>query len=539
MKRKALLTGINLLLVIASLSCSDVRLNRVEPAEVSAKSLGEFCISEPTEVLRYMKFLFVIDKSGSNSSTDRGGMKRSTNIENFVKSNFNKKYYRYGMIGFEGDKGARAYIHDGDPSVPTFTEDPEVVFRATVQIRSELDGGSTPYKAALGAVQSAIRHDLDQHPDEFSTYMVFFVSDGQPTDSNNPIELEALVKQLGEINPNIHLSTAYYGNAGSNAIDLLRQMGEAWGRGKFVNFESDREWDFDELVVKPTHEPWQMKSFLVYNLNASYCEDGRVDTDSDADGMCDRDEMKYDGTVVKGITYRFDPRQRFSHGGAFGDYFRWREMRYGEVLPGPDQCQDRSDEDHDLLTKCEEAFIRNDRPSSGVSRNADSKNPDTDRDGILDGIETFVYFTRSLGYALDSFNLLRSNIDGEEQAGLQIAQHRNPLIRDSNETAYDTVLEKTEDLTHDCYRFSQEILPLYPTLKVAEGDTLPGLEHDSGTNMILIYYIQTPQSDPQGDGVLKYSIQGLELDPLKIKVLASGAGLKVRDDVFKQYVVPR
>lgn len=527
------------LLTLAILACSDVRLKSPEEVLVNVKSQGQFCISDPKEILRYMKFLFVIDKSGSNSQSDPGGRKRSTNIEKFVKENVDKEYYRYSMVAFEGNRGAEAYINDGDQTIPTFTDDLDKVFKATARIQSELEGGSTPYKAALQAVHIAIVNDLKKFPDEMSTYMVFFVSDGQPTDTSNDLELQALIEDIIDLAPNVFLSSAYYGSAGGGAINRLRRMSEEWGRGKFVNFETDANWDFNELVVKPTHEPWQLKNFLVYNLNAGYCEDGKIDTDSDADGMCDRDEIRYSGIAVKGKTFLFDPSKRFSSGGAFGDYFHWRELRYGEVIPSEEECNDRTDDDHDFLTACEERYIKNDRPSENVTKNGDPKSPDTDRDGVIDGLETFVYFTRSLAFAMDSFNLLRSNIDGEQQAGLQIAEHRNPLIEDLDALAYDTKLDKTGDSTRDCYNFSQGVLPLYPTVEVSKGETLPGLEHAAGENSVLVYFIQTPQNDPQGDGVYMYSVQKLLHDPARSAVLSTDAGLKVEDGVFTQYIIPR
>ncbi|MCC7403809.1 MAG: VWA domain-containing protein [Bdellovibrionales bacterium] len=528
-----------LLIFFLSAACSDVRLTRPEDPIVNVKSQGHFCISDPEEIKRYMKFLFVIDKSGSNDDTDPGGIKRSTNIEKFVRDNEKQEYYRYGLMIFEGNVGAEAYIHEGDKKTPTFTADHQKVYAATQKIRDVGEGGSTPYKAALTAARLAIRNDMDKFPNDESSYMVFFVSDGMPTDTENDDELRTLVKEIVDLGENVHVSTAFYGNGGGSAVARLKKMGEDWGRGKFINFENNAEWDFNELIIKPTYKPWQMKYFLVYNLNASYCEDGLVDMDSDGDGMCDRDELRYDGLELRGKKFRFDPANRYSNGGAFSDYFHWRELRYGETIPTVSQCNFRDDEDHDFLTACEENYIRNERPIDGVPRNGDKLNPDTDRDGMLDGLETFVYFTRSLAYALDPYNLLRTNLDGEEQAGLQIGEHRNPLIKDKGVVAYDTTLERTGEVNRDCYNFSQEVLPLFPTLAVADGNTLPGMGHEAGKNAVLVYYIQTPQNDPQGDGVLKWSVQHLEYDPVNGVFLGANAGLKVQDGVFKSYKTPK
>lgn len=133
-----------ILAMVGAMSCSDVRLVTKEEPKVNVKSQGHFCISDPKEVMRFMKFLFVIDKSGSNSDSDPGGVKRSRNIEKFVKENEDKDFYRYGMIIFEGNRGAEAYIHNGDRQMPTFTDDPNEVYEATARIRSEGEGVRRP-----------------------------------------------------------------------------------------------------------------------------------------------------------------------------------------------------------------------------------------------------------------------------------------------------------------------------------------------------------------------------------------------------------
>lgn len=510
-------------LSVWAVACSDVRLRKMGSSALDVSSKGAFCISEPQAVQRYTKFLFIVDKSGSNYAgngggqppTDPGAVKRAGNIERFVISNAGKDYIRYGMIVFNGEK-AQPYITGGNGSA-TFTGDSNVVFQATNKLRSVPDEDATPYKAALQQARLAIAGDMQAYPDEQSVYMLFFLSDGIPTDINNDNELDGLVKDMLSLNPGkIFLSTALYGGTDAAVANLMKmaQVGE----GKFINLDTSTNWDFNSLIVKPTTEPWQMKNLLVYNWNAGYCEDGAVDTDSDADGMCDRDEVRYG----------FNPGNRFTHGDGYGDYFHWREVKYNETLP---PCTDRSDADMDGLTACEEKYINNDRPSPGIPRHGDPNNPDTDLDGILDGIETFVYFPRTMAFAMDSTNLMRNNLDGEEPAGQQIFEHRNPLVRDAGAKAYDVTLTPVSNGKLDCYAFDQSILPVYPTLEVPSSKTLPWLGHREGVNRVMIYYIQTPQSDPTGLGVYKYSVQDLLYS-------ASSAGLKVDDGVFQTYVVP-
>lgn len=505
------------------MACSEVRLRPNGNESRNVSSTGGFCISEPQAVQRLTKFLFIVDKSGSNEAgnggglppTDLGGVKRAGNIERFVQSNAGKDYVRYGMIEFNGTK-AEPYITDGNRA--GFTADINVVFQATNKIRTVRDEDATPYKAALLQARLAISGDMQAYPEEQSYYMIFFLSDGSPTDLNNDAELDGLVNEVRALSEGkVFLSTALYGDDLPRPREILTRMAKLGG-GKFINLVRTADWDFNDLTVKPTAEPWQMKNFLVYNWNSGFCEDGSVDTDSDADGMCDKDEVKYG----------FDPANRFSMNDGYGDYFHWREVKYKESLP---TCTDRSDLDIDGLTACEELYIRNDRPSPGIPRNGKTNNPDTDLDGVLDGIETFVYFTRSMAFAMDSFNLMRNTYDGEEPAGQQIFEHRNPLVRDSGQKAYNVTLTPVSNGNLDCYTYDQTVLPLYPTLNVPTAKTLPWLGHKDGTNRVMVYYMQTPQSDPSGPGVYKYSVQDLFYG-------APIVGLKVEDSVFQTYVVP-
>ncbi|MDC0980491.1 VWA domain-containing protein [Bdellovibrionales bacterium] len=503
--------------------CSDVSLVRASESYVSVKSTGQFCISDPDEVKKYTKFLFVIDKSGSNQETDSGAEKRAGNIRKFIEENRDKEYYRYGLIAFSGNS-SESYIKN-EQGEAEFTEDEDKALKAVDRLRSEVDDGSTPYRAAITQARGVIVRDKELHPKEQSIYMVFFVSDGVPTDVHGNSELDSLVKDLRKSVSNpVFFSTAFYGGSGSGAEDRLREMAKS-GKGKYINFDSGTDWDFNELVVRPDYEPWQLKTLMVYNINAGYCIDGSIDIDSDADGMCDKDEERFRNRG-------FDPQNRFSFGGGYGDYFHWLRIKHKKDLP---DCNDRSDEDLDLLTFCEEAFIENESPNADQDLlHGDPKNPDTDHDGVIDGIETFVYFTRTRAYAMDPTNLSSVQYDFEEQAGEQIYQHRNPLVRDRDSVAYDS--NYWPELTSGqktCYGFYMGTLPLYKTLEVLPENTLPGLAHRANENVVLLYYLQTYQNSPNGDAVYKYSYQTLLKDNLRTD---TSAGVKVNDDVFKTYV---
>ena len=464
-----------LLLLITFSGCVDVNLvpQRVENLSVSSKD--SFCIVKPVQENNATKIMFVVDISDSNKNTDVDGSKRANNIDKFVESLVGEKNYQYGLILF--NHLAEASInYDGNIHKPMFTNNPDKIYQATQTIRDNPFRGSTVYTNALNLTKQAIEDDIRLFPDETSSYIIFFISDGRPIEKDG--DPNEKVADLVKIDRQVYLSTAYYGDFGSEAITRLQEMAKL-GSGKFVNFENGENWDLSQLIVTNNVVPWNLKEFLVYNLNAGFCLDGSVDVDSDSDGMCDRDEIdmnSFYSEKLKAEGKSFDPANRFSFGDGYGDFFHWLRFKYPGKSLRP--CEDRSDEDFDLLTKCEENEIQNRSKSNGTFGKGDPQVFDTDRDGVIDGIETYVYFAsqstgRTTRYtaALDKENL-KDSPDGEENVLIQIKQHRNPWFQDPEAEAYDTNLTPINKSTGDCYIFSQSNLPVYQNTR-GEGGVYP------------------------------------------------------------------
>ena len=498
----------------------------------SVYSNDSFCVTDPVEVQGGVtKLLFVIDMSGSNSTNDSTGSKRANNIDQFVqKLSLRDESYQYGIL--LGGGSPINYDNNTAPIQARFTEDLSEVYQATQMIRANPTGGlNGALDPDFSATTAVIQGDIERFPNQRNSYIVFYISDGE----NDKATALQGAGQVMNIERSIYISTGFYGR---NASSLLEEVAEL-GEGKFVNFENSQEWDLEGMLTngKTDVVPWSLKEFLVYNLNAGFCLDGKVDADSDADGMCDRDEKEMNriyAEELKSEGKSFDPANRFSFGDGYGDFFHWLRFKYPGKTLSP--CTDRSDNDFDLLTVCEENEIEN-QTEEGILR-GNPKSFDTDKDGIIDGIETFVYFaSQNTGSAtrytaaLDPENL-QDNPDGEESVLVQIKEHRNPWSKDSGiAEAYDTTITSVNSHKNDCYEFSQSSLPVYETLEVKEGHTLPGLEHGAGENSVMVYYIQVLQSQPGEQGVLKHSVQ-------KISQARSGVGLEVRQGTFSEYVPP-
>lgn len=538
--------------------CSDVRLAPLAAEEVSVSSVGEFCTLSPDSMQRYTKFMFVIDKSGSNGTTDRNNL-RAEAIEDFFNQQKNNEFVQWGYIVF-GQSGneAKPYISDpANSSLPVFVEGGSGKMEEAIQLqRSEGDNGCTPYSAAFALTRTAIKEDIKRNPQQENQYMVFFMSDGGPTDyggggcSANAPGQAAFddVKETVDISPgNVFVSTAYYGpQSADDYIEGLRRMGEEFGNGKFMNLERGEKADFNDLIAGgESREPWFVKNLTVYNLSSTYCEStSAFGVDSDGDGLCDADENAANGQRDRaGKIYSFDPRKRFSTANTgFGDYFWWRQLKFGEKLP---TCTDKTDADQDMLTKCEEAYVANQTPVSPspdiiVPKTANPVNPDTDLDGFLDGIEVFAF--RLLTSPMNARDVLTDH-DREGEAGTQIRQHKHPLMWDPGAFSYDSEIRETGINTstgQTCYSFNQSRMQLFNTLSTTPDGNFPGHQHATGENLVYLHFIQAKARAPLSRGVLRFSLQKLKSETqAEADVNGHSAGLKINDAVFNTYIVPK
>lgn len=513
-------------------ACSDALLKRPREKATSVSSAGTFCTHAPDLSRRFTKFLFVIDKSGSNQSTDRNNQYRADNIENFYNKHQDNEFIKWGYIAFVGGN-ATAFINDGNEE-PIFSQDPNDMRDAIAEQRGG-DGGNTPYKAALGMARTAIQKDLRDHPEEDSLYMVFFMSDGGPTDFNkgNPEIGQELVEDIIDVAPGrVNVSTAYYGPRDSAAARLLEKMAET-GKGKFIDTNATGDFDFEDLFVGGIiSEPWQIKSglLMVYNANSALCLNNYYGADSDGDGLCDVDEV----TLTNMGRGPFDPQNRFSFGDGYSDFVHYRSS-LGEAPADLRPCDIRSDDDNDLLSKCDEAYLRNDNPTGTEMRSGDPLNPDTDGDAFIDGIEYFATWDRSTPMNRD--NVSQVPPLSPISVGELIMQHRNPRLYQKDlrpEEYYDTRIEFTHfsNKGQACYRFDQKYLPLYDTLPVTSDKTLGfNYAHGAGENVILVYFIQTLERDPNSPGIYMNSNQILQAKK-------GAGGLVINSRVFRPYHVP-
>lgn len=528
------------LIATIAISCSNINLEKTQSSFVNAKSVGGFCTFNPDSAVSYTNFLLIIDYSGSNSDTDPK-KKRVEKALEFYNQFRDRDYTRWGILTF--DSSADAIINEGGDKNPIFSDDETVIDAgfATLKRKSQ-NGSSTNYSSAIDMAQEAINNQNAKNPTEKNYYAIFFLTDGMP--NSGTTSTGGLVSKVAQLVApgDIYFSAGYYGATSSSAEDKIRKMAEA-GHGKFANFDKGDAVNFNDLLIGgETLEAWILKkdTFFVYNMNSAICEDHNYDTDSDADGLCDKDEVKYNLDPLNRSTPQKD-KDGVEYDTGYSDYFYYITVIKGKrELP---KCAetDRADEDLDLLNKCEEDLLSNLSPSGTewpkgmVWTTGNPVDPDTDNDGVIDGLEAFV-FRNHLGWALD--DRINQVWDGDKEIAFrQIQMHRNPLEDDQNAVVYDSKIELQSDIGDGraCYNFQQEHLKLYEVPAVEK--THPLLKHGANENVILVYFIQTKFKDPNGKGIYMTSFQKLDVNYKEHASMGSAAGLKVENKMFAPYEV--
>ena len=530
------------------LSCGDVNITKTPSVLQELSSNSVFCTIPPLEIGRYTKIMFVVDQSGSNvignnsEPTDPDKSRRLGALTKFWQANGSNPYIQWGFISFQQDK-ATYFIENGYFQNSSAFESALGRFQATPDINA------TPYKAALTRTREAIESDIALSDDNTSNYEIIFLSDGVPTDYGqtlNDIDDAALrrdVELLMKLAPGrLRLSTVYYSTPSGvdlSALERLQEMAKL-GNGKFQDASKGEDINIDELIVGGRSlEPYQIKDFFVYNLNSTLCDNGEMGVDSDADGLCDQDEDRYNiiyqAKIDGDINYthkRFDKYSRNSFSPAFSDMFILKNLQ-GEALPTCSVTESKLDTDMDLLNECEEKFLANSQPQGPTQvwttemltkeKHTSRTNFDSDGDGIMDSLEFF--FFKEKGAALN-YNSIDRSVFGRTYYDL--FKNHQSKVRPESSKPYNIDVRQVEknDQGQNCYTFSQESLELYKTPKVTYSQTGNlDLVHGVNENVVLVYYIMVPENDPESKGVMRFSYQ-------KIKVGQTAKQLNLSEDRF-------
>lgn len=200
--------------------------------------------------------LFVVDTSGSNATdltipyvgTDNNKVVRGQSIQEFFNNYKTKTNFSWAINVFSGS--ASSALIGFTAAQPAFTVNPTIMQTAINNFFSVVDGGETPYVAALNLAKTALLNDSVRSAQ--TKWVIVFLSDGRPNPDVDQNTLNAKVGEiLGAIPRQVSFNTVYYGTPDATAVSRLQAMATAGG-GKFVNTNNNgRSFPIEDVITIP------------------------------------------------------------------------------------------------------------------------------------------------------------------------------------------------------------------------------------------------------------------------------------------------
>lgn len=458
-------------------NCGDVNIER--DTTMSAGAIGgSFCAQKSDSIKSRLKFVFVMDRSGSNQvryttdnppqtlpGTDPLGNLRFNPLMDFIRGYAADPNVYWSMVNFSSSANV---VGSG------FTSDSNAFFNTVQQQKNNtqtLDTGWTDYLKALAAAQKLIQDDItkakDAYPLVASTYVVFFISDGAPIIDGNVMQdqtkinstvagLLALKSQNPTLVEAVRVNTGFYytdSNPDAEARNRLNQMAQN-GYGEYLEFGGGASIDFTRYAALVRKQKFDVKEIWFVNTSVVW-EGNQLMLDSDSDGLSDKAEAELGS----------NPNLADSDGNGVSDAVEFK--LFGKPCKDPKcskagansfvQCNNLPkdatgaylDRDGDGLNDCEETLL-----------GSDPVNFDTNNDYLPDGL-AFRYGLSLLPNAHDLY--LDPDSDGvdnytEIKNGTPL-QYRNSGV---NNLMYGQLYLNKDSATdvQSCYSFDAATIPM-------------------------------------------------------------------------------
>ena len=199
----------------------------------------------------------MVDNSGSTLTTDPNKTNRIATVEAFIQKYGAMANLTYSYSYF--DSAAMTY----DNSNSSFDSSSNQAFGNAASAQTALNlfspigaSGSTVYSSAFERIQAII--SADGPASSNASYVVAFMSDGQPKDLGNSASsqlagIETLTNQLMALVPSgrLTLSSVYFGPTDAGAENNLETMASLGG-GQFINTNVTTNFSIDSLITIPT-----------------------------------------------------------------------------------------------------------------------------------------------------------------------------------------------------------------------------------------------------------------------------------------------
>jgi hypothetical protein len=351
-KRAVLFLLATMVILVVFQNCSDIKVTQLpiiappQPAPVVAASKPEGSICAPQGAVfgAPVRITIILDMSMSNlgsvnSSVDTNNIAtwridtddgptdlagaRFTQIRNFITNCGGSENVKYSIIGFSNvAKFAR-----GQSCISPFESQVEALrtvdgFKNFQNIDLSRAGGiisnayespyhlgnETNYLQAINCLETKIENDLALLSSESPNYYTFFLTDGQPTDSD-PNLLNTLRSKLSNIMTRVsteatafHFQGIYYTSVGARngppqqgaALNILTDMTKVTEgpTGAAINIQ-DLTTTQNELCSRLQPEStvdYNLKSMYAVNVSAKMSGNTLM-SDTDADGVSDQVEL--------------------------------------------------------------------------------------------------------------------------------------------------------------------------------------------------------------------------------------------------------
>jgi hypothetical protein len=490
--------------------CSSPELERAQSrSKVTLK--GEFLTENPDVINFPIRIVLAIDCSGSMAGSDPRQL-RIRAAREFIEA-----YIDYESVKFD----ILLWNNTVRGTTGGFTRDMDAL---NAVLDNYTNTSLTNYQTAIQTAEqhflaeiAAMRNDNAQSANiARMKCIVLFFSDGMPDPGGSVVinEIyntledmeEHLVEEQGVALFNFHtffLSTLLQGNETdyNTVVNLMTRMANI-GNGIYTEYITADNIDFINIVDMRLTVEYQVKFIIACNLNVRPGNE-IVSVDSDGDGLTDDEEENVDfnhnGRIDPDEEGRAtDPTQRDTDGDGLSDYFERKMSTIDNALdpldPSDSGCPfgaETFDRDRDGMTDCEEVI-------KGTLYN----NPDTDRDGIPDGIEFFMGTN-----PLEQQYVMDSDFDGMPD-WLEVQRHTNVKVNDDKIRArysyvYDIrdlgLIELNQGNEHESRRrrisFNISNIDIMNTL-AADGRA-------RGDNVIRFFIAEVPEDMPESNPVYR------------------------------------
>ncbi len=498
-----------ILVVSFMVGCSGPDLER-DQSRNKVRLKGEFLTENPDVINFPIRIALVIDCSGSMAGSDPDGLRLSAAWD------FIEEYHQYESVKFD------VILWNNSVRGNTgFTRD---LTALQTTLDSANNTSTTNYLNAIDTAQNHFITEIREMEGDIAQSaniarmkcIVLFFSDGLPDPGGNAVYSaindridamqEELIEEEGVAIFNFHtffLSTLLLNNQADYdiAVNLMTNMANR-GSGRYTEFTSANSIEFLNLVDMRLTVEYKVKFIVAFNQNVRPGVE-LVWVDSDGDGLTDEEELDEDrnnnGEIEPDeIGTGTDPTLRDTDGDGLSDYFERRlstiDMALDPLDPSDSGCPfgtEEFDRDRDGLTDCEEAI-------KGTFGN----NPDTDLDGIPDGIEFYMGTN-----PLEAEFVSDTDFDGIPD-WLEVQRHTNvgvndDKIRERYSYYYDikdlglTVLHEGMDNESRRRNISFDIS------NIDIMNTLASNGRPEGENLIRFFIAEVPEDMPQANPVYR------------------------------------